>query len=73
MQDKNQRFRAFKKFVLGHFIANGYTYFEIADAISINDAAKVKSLLVKLCIYTVCQVALKHLKSGKNDDENNRQ
>jgi len=73
MQEKNYRFRTSKKFILGHFIANGYTYFEIAEALSINDTAKVKSILVKLCIYAVCQVAAKHLKSRKKDDENNCQ
>jgi hypothetical protein len=73
MQEKNRRFKKLKNFVLGHLIANGYTYFELAEAISTNDTENVKSLLVKLFIYTVSQLALKHLKSGKRGNANDHQ
>lgn len=73
MQDKNCRFWKLKKFILEHLINNGYTYFELEEAISINDTEKIKILLMKLCICTVSQLALKLLNAGKKDDENNRQ
>jgi hypothetical protein len=72
MQDKNRCFGKYAKFLLGHLFANGYTFYELTEALSNNDTAKVKSLLIKLCIYTFGQLVLKHFKSGK-DDENNRQ
>jgi hypothetical protein len=72
MQDENRRLRAHTKFALEHLIANGYTYYELIEALSINDITKVKSLLVKLCICTIGQVVLKPFKA-RRDDENSRQ
>ena len=72
-QEKSARTRNIVKYFKEHAFLNGWLYFELIGSLTEQNDTTTESLLTKLAITTICQLALRCLKSPtRTDDENSK-
>lgn len=72
-QEQSARTRNIVKYFKEHAFLNGWLYYELIGSLTEQDDTNTESLLTKLAITTVCQLALRCFKSPtRNDDENSK-
>lgn len=72
-QELSARTRNIVKYLKVHALINAQLYIELIGSLTEQNDSDPKALLTKLVINTVCQIAVKCLKSPpRNDDENSK-